>query len=61
MEYLCGDWGLGKLNSLSRACFDTSNPALQLLYLGLLFTGYYLYSRDILALLPLPYAPAWHM
>eukprot|EP00884_Botryococcus_braunii_P000562 jgi/Botrbrau1/10506/Bobra.0133s0106.1 len=61
VEYLCGEWGTGRMDILAKACIGSPNPALQLLYLALLFTGYYLYSRDVLYLLPLPYAPLWHM
>ena len=32
----------------------------QLLYLGLVFGGYYLYSREIFPFLPVPHAQRWH-
>lgn len=41
--------------------FETRTPLLQLVYLLLLGSAYYLYSQHIFSLLPLPGLPLWHM
>ena len=60
MLRLCGERGGGALDAAFTACCQRYNPTLQLLYLSLLATGYYLYCLEIFARLPQPYAPLWH-
>jgi hypothetical protein len=56
----CGARGAWALDAAFAVCFQRYNPTLQLLYLGLVFCGYYIYCSEVFALLPQPYAPLWH-
>ena len=60
MLRLCGERGKRALDASFSACCQRYNPTLQLLYLSLLATGYYLYCLEIFARLPQKYAPLWH-
>ncbi len=55
-----GGRGTRALDAAFSACFQHYNPTLQVLYVTLLLVGYYLYCREVFALLPQPYAPLWH-
>lgn len=46
------------LSKLEQYCLHT--PAVQILFVLLLFAGYYLYCREIFAFLPQPFVPLWH-
>ncbi|KAA6424267.1 MAG: putative S-acyltransferase [Trebouxia sp. A1-2] len=56
----CGQGAETQLTHVSKYCCEQRNPVLQLFYATLLGVSYYLYCRDVFALLPLPYAPIWH-
>ncbi|KAK9819855.1 hypothetical protein WJX72_003324 [[Myrmecia] bisecta] len=60
VEGTCGKSGKRSLAKVEDVCCNRPNPVLQVLYVALLLAAYYLYSRDIFSLLPLPYAPSWH-
>lgn len=59
-DKVCGQQLMAYTTRGSNYCCNQSNPVLQIFYLTLLSVSYYLYSREVFGLLPLPYAPTWH-
>lgn len=56
----CGRHGGACLHATGELCCERSNPAVQLLFVGLLGGCYWLFWSSIFPLLPLPGVPAWH-
>ena len=56
----CGRPGGACLHATGELCCERSNPAVQLLFVGLLGGCYWLFWSSIFPLLPLPGVPAWH-
>ena len=57
----CGSRGEQLLDAASTALCERRNPALQIAYVAILGVMYWMYSRDVFAILPTRHVPAWHM
>jgi len=57
----CGSRGERWLDAAGTALCERRNPALQIVYLAILGTMYWMYSRDVFTMLPTRHVPAWHM
>ena len=60
MGRLAGPANKQRLQKLASEAMNRPNPLLQLFYLSIIFTSHYLYAREIMPLMPQPYAPVWH-
>ena len=56
-----GSRGERWLDAAGTALCERRNPALQIAYLGILGVMYWMYNRDVFAMLPQPHVPAWHL
>ena len=56
----CGGRGERWLVATSAALCERRNPALQIAYVAIVAVMYWLYARDVFAMLPQRHFPAWH-
>lgn len=61
LRKVCGERSVECLSQLEVNLCEKPNPALQLVYAGVLGGGYWLYVQNVFPLVPGPFVSGYHM